>query len=442
MKMIRQWTTRFALLTFSLLLMNACSSNGQESAVLDTPEWTQFRTLAEQYDSTITAFEKREKEDPAFAADPMGTAGADIQKFYALMQKIGENIPPTLGEVKNFEGMSMDDLRMVKLAAMMGEKVEIIPALDKELLKLVQDTDSLDALKMEIAQVSLMNGDIEEAKRYSTDDVLASADPMNRGMLYSSFSTALLDAKQNDEARTYAMKAVKEYGAAAADPNADPRQAQFIMGRYGLVIAPLMYEFKEAGDAAGMDALLADTKAQLPESVQWSDVQASINTAVAEIEKERAPLNKPATEWAEHEWLGSEALSLKSLKGKVILVDFFATWCKPCIRAFEHIREWEKTYKEDGLVVVGLTTYQSRYEGQSVTPEEELKKLTDDFIPKHDITWAVGVEKDGRKTMTDYGVSGIPQIVLIDREGKVQYVKVGAADYDKTEKKIQQLLAE
>ncbi len=442
MTTIRQWTSRIALLTFSLLLMNACSSNGQESTALDTPEWTQFRTLALQYDSTVSAFEKREKEDPAFAADPMGTAGAEIQQFYALMQKIGENIPPTLGDIKDVSGMNMNDLRMLKLAAMMGEKVEIIPAIDKELLELVQDPDSINSLKLEIAQVSLMNGDIEEARRFSTDDVLASAEPLNRAMLYGSFSTALLDAKNTDDARSYALKAVKEYGIAMNDPNADPRQAQAIMGRFGMVIAPLMYDLKEAGDAAGMDALLADTRALLPESMQWSDVQASINGAVAEIEKERAPLNKPATEWAEHEWIGSEALSLKSLKGKVILIDFFATWCKPCIRAFDHIREWDKNYKEDGLVVVGLTTYQSRYEGQSVEPAEEMKKLKDDFVKKHDITWAVGVEKSGRQTMTNYGVSGIPQIVLIDREGKVQYVKVGAADYDKTEKKIQQLLAE
>jgi len=44
--------------------------------------------------------------------------------------------------------------------------------------------------------------------------------------------------------------------------------------------------------------------------------------------------------------------------------------------------------------------------------------------------------------MMDYGVQGIPHVVLLDRDGKVRYVKVGAADYQKTERKIQQLLAE
>ena len=44
--------------------------------------------------------------------------------------------------------------------------------------------------------------------------------------------------------------------------------------------------------------------------------------------------------------------------------------------------------------------------------------------------------------MKDYGVNGIPHVVLLDRQGKVQYVKVGATDYDKTEKKIRELLAQ
>jgi thiol-disulfide isomerase/thioredoxin len=268
-------------------------------------------------------------------------------------------------------------------------------------------------------------------------------------MVLSSLSGAYYDKGDVEKARGFAFRAVKAFGEAqvkmaaeGGDPDKANQQMQWILTRYAAVLAPLMYDAKESGDAQKLDSFVAEAKKQLPTEVNWTDVQASINDAMAEIAEKREALNKPATKWGAHEWLGGKELSLEALKGKVVLVDFFATWCKPCIMAFPHMKEWQEKYADKGLVIVGLTTYQGRYDGSTVKPAEELKKLKDDFIPKHELSWAVGVEKSGRQTMMDYNVNGIPHVVLIDRAGKVQYVKVGATDFDKTERKIQQLLAE
>ena len=436
---------RSVSLPLMLLMLNACSSNGQEQAKLDTPEWQNFRSLMATYDSMTTAFEKMEKENPEFAKDPQAFLGENLQRYYSLIQQLGESVPPGVGEMKEFKGFSYDDLRLVKFAAIIAQQFDHFPAINEELLTMVTDKDSVATLKLEIAQFALQAGDIAKAEKNATDELLATAEPLHRGGLLSMFSEAYRENGQADKARSFALRAVKSFGEAQAALPADEsgqQQKQWILSRYAAVLAPLMYELKESGDAGKLDAFSAEAKQQLPASVNWTDVQAATNDALAEIAEEREALDKPAAAWAEHEWIGSEPLSVEGLKGKVVLIDFFATWCKPCIMAFEHIRDWHEKYADKGLVVVGLTTYQGRYDGSVVKPAEEIKKLKDDFIPKHKLSWAVGVEKSGRQTMMDYDVQGIPHVVLLDREGKVQYVKVGATDYDKTERKIQQLLAE
>ncbi len=444
-----QWLPRFGALTLTIMLFTACNSNGQDRSRLDSPEWKEFRTLAARYDSMTTAFDKLEKENPEFAKDPQAFLGEDLQKYYALVQTLGEKVPQDLASINDLSGYSYDDLRVIKLAATVAQQMAPIKAVDIRLLSLVGDQDSLRNLKLEIAQLALLEGDLATGEKYGTEDVLSEAEPLQRGMILSSFTQAYYDDNRIDRARAYALKSVQAYGEAqvklaseGGDTERGKQQQQWILTRYAAILAPLMYDLKEKGDAAEIDGFVAEVRKQLPASVNWTDVQASVNEAMAEIAEEREALNKPAAKWGEHEWIGSNALSLDALKRKVVLIDFFATWCKPCIMAFPHMREWQEKYADKGLVIVGLTTYQGRYEGGMVKPQEELKKLKDDFIPKHKLTWPVGVEKNGRQTMTDYDVQGIPHVVLIDRAGKVQYVKVGATDFDKTERKIQQLLAE
>ena len=69
---------------------------------------------------------------------------------------------------------------------------------------------------------------------------------------------------------------------------------------------------------------------------------------------------KPAPRIQAEEWLGGPQLDLEKLKGKVVLLDFWATWCKPCIAQFPRMREWQTKYGPKGLVIIGMTNHSSQ----------------------------------------------------------------------------------
>jgi thiol-disulfide isomerase/thioredoxin len=149
-------------------------------------------------------------------------------------------------------------------------------------------------------------------------------------------------------------------------------------------------------------------------------------------------VGKPAAPLSEHitAWVNGEPLKDEDLKGKVVLLDFWAVWCGPCIATFPHLKEWNEKYKDKGLVIVGLTNYYNfkwnddtskaaRAPGK-VTPEEENEMLSK-FAEHHSLHHRFAVQKKDDSTLSEYyAVSGIPHVVLLDQEGKVRIVKVGS----------------
>jgi thiol-disulfide isomerase/thioredoxin len=122
---------------------------------------------------------------------------------------------------------------------------------------------------------------------------------------------------------------------------------------------------------------------------------------------------------------------LSQYKGKIVLVDFWATWCGPCRAALPELKETYEKYHPKGLEVVGVSL------------DSELKDLTD-FIEKEKIAWVnlVGEEKDGSLKFPlaeKYGIVGIPIQFLLGKDGKVVAQSLGAQDFTK---QIEKLLAE
>jgi len=104
-------------------------------------------------------------------------------------------------------------------------------------------------------------------------------------------------------------------------------------------------------------------------------------------------------------WLNTPApIALAALKGKVVLLDFWGVWCRPCRQEMPALVELQRTYAERGLVVVAIHT-----------PEKA--DLVRDYLKKQEIPLIVAI--DTGDTAAAYGVDEFPTYVLVDREGLV-----------------------
>jgi thiol-disulfide isomerase/thioredoxin len=126
-------------------------------------------------------------------------------------------------------------------------------------------------------------------------------------------------------------------------------------------------------------------------------------------------------------------LTLSSLKGKVVLVDFWTYSCINCIRTIPYINDWNQKYADKGLVIIGVHS-----------PEFEFEKNYDNVkaaVQRLGITYPVILDSD-HGTWNAYGNQYWPRHYLIDSQGYIRDNHIGEGGYDQTEKAIQSLLAE
>ncbi|WP_442505349.1 TlpA family protein disulfide reductase [Novipirellula sp. SH528] len=162
-------------------------------------------------------------------------------------------------------------------------------------------------------------------------------------------------------------------------------------------------------------------------------------------------IGKAAPEWDIDAWVDTSQTTQASLKGKVVLLDFWAMWCGPCIATFPHLREWREEFADQGFEIVGVTQYYNfdwdAEKSQASRSKDEVPPPTErfaiaSFLEHHNLQHPVLVTPKESEMSSDYGVRGIPHVVLIDREGIVQLVKTGAGEATAKEihAKIKELL--
>lgn len=120
--------------------------------------------------------------------------------------------------------------------------------------------------------------------------------------------------------------------------------------------------------------------------------------------------NAPAKPLQVDSWTNTSALKLEDLKGKVVLLDFWATWCAPCRAAVPHTNKMAETHKEAGLVVIGVCASNGAEKMAEVA--KQLK-----------IAYPVAADIDNA-TVNAYGVNGFPDYYLIDRKGQLRYADI------------------
>jgi peroxiredoxin len=136
-------------------------------------------------------------------------------------------------------------------------------------------------------------------------------------------------------------------------------------------------------------------------------------------------VGQPAPDFVLQDANGNE-LKLSELKGKVVLVNFWATWCHGCQEEIPWFVEFTKKYSECGLVVVGVSMDSDGW--KEVRP----------WIKEKNVNYAIviGYEELAKK----YGLDGMPLTVLVGRDGKIAEIHAGVVDREATEKIIVALL--
>ena len=107
----------------------------------------------------------------------------------------------------------------------------------------------------------------------------------------------------------------------------------------------------------------------------------------------------------------ADNLNLDSYKGKVVYVDFWASWCGPCRESFPWMKKMQQQYGKDGLVIIAINVDQD-------------KKLADKFLSEFKPEFNVLFDKDGTLA-EDFKVSSMPSSYVLDREGKPRFKHKG-----------------
>jgi thiol-disulfide isomerase/thioredoxin len=165
------------------------------------------------------------------------------------------------------------------------------------------------------------------------------------------------------------------------------------------------YEARE--DTPKTDAPAKETK---PAKAPGSDKAKPAGPKVGEM----APL------WEAKDRNG-KTVTLESLRGKVVLMDFWATWCGPCIRVMPHVQSLHAAHEKDGLVVLGMNTWQER------DADNDPAK----FMDENKFTYGLVMKTD--EIAKAYGVRGIPAFFVIGRDGKLVYAGSGAGKKTQSE---------
>ncbi len=132
-------------------------------------------------------------------------------------------------------------------------------------------------------------------------------------------------------------------------------------------------------------------------------------------------------------WINSKPLTMKELRGKVVLIDFWTYSCINCIRTFPYLRDWHEKYKDKGLVIIGIHSPEFKFERERTNIEKAAERF--------DLKWPIAMDNN-YDMWRAYNNHYWPHKYLVDKDGNIRYDHIGEGGYEETEQVIQKLLAE
>ena len=124
-----------------------------------------------------------------------------------------------------------------------------------------------------------------------------------------------------------------------------------------------------------------------------------------------------------------QRIDMQQLRGKVLYVDFWASWCGPCAKAFPFLNAMNEKYADRGLHILGINV-------------DEKAEDAKQFLSKHPASFMLAADPSGR-CPADFGVQAMPSSYLVDRDGIVRYVHLGfrTGDAEKIRREIERMLS-
>lgn len=157
-------------------------------------------------------------------------------------------------------------------------------------------------------------------------------------------------------------------------------------------------------------------------------------------------IGKPAPELSFiYVYNADSSLTIGSLKGKVVILDFWTTWCGACIMGYEELRILHREYKPRGLEIIGVTSLQGKYTDietgeveEDISPEREIE-ITREYIKEKNLFWPCVISE---KNIFDneYAVNAVPTFVMIDREGRIRMIRPFIGELEQKRRIIERLL--
>ncbi|OJJ22844.1 hypothetical protein BKI52_00400 [marine bacterium AO1-C] len=169
----------------------------------------------------------------------------------------------------------------------------------------------------------------------------------------------------------------------------------------------MLYQVKMHGDWGGYEINYKQVITRNSIPVQAFQLQAPKQVTTKEFSAGQPTVGETAPLWNLPDYEGNQ-LSLKSLKGKVVVIDFWATWCPPCIKAIPGLQKLHEKYEKQGVRFLGLA-----YRDQG----KPLK-----FMKKRGVTYTILNAQESGKA---YGVSQWPSLFIIGKDGKVRDYMLG-----------------
>lgn len=127
--------------------------------------------------------------------------------------------------------------------------------------------------------------------------------------------------------------------------------------------------------------------------------------------------------------LNGETAALENYKGKIVLLDFWATWCKPCVQTMPSLQKLHGRFSTKNFSVLGISI------------DERGEKKVKDFVKKHRLTYPIFLDAKTNPAWESYNVKVIPAMFLIDANGQIVQQWTGEPDFKEVEQMVENLIA-